>query len=203
MMADEFIEENSTFDSEISLKFKNPITENVFCHQIDGKLYPFEAACRQRQRLKTNGKRVVLTNGCFDLLHPGHVYFLQTAAKFGNSLWVALNGDQSVRKLKGPTRPIFAETIRAYVLGALKCMDGIFIFDGTHTVEEIEAFAPDVYVRATDRIRIDLHSKELEALRRAGTAIEFIDRLPFYSTTNLIALMESSGSHFHPSNATT
>lgn len=150
------------------------------------KLYDFENAVRKRQELRKAGKRVVLTNGCFDLLHPGHLCLLQEAAKMGDSLWVALNSDKSVQSLKGTTRPIMNEEMRAFALGALSCVDGIYIFNGKRVTEEIRAFQPDLYVRAADRTVADLDSDELRALREVGAEIHFVPFLKGFSTTRLI-----------------
>jgi rfaE bifunctional protein nucleotidyltransferase chain/domain len=114
------------------------------------------------------------------------MHLLSQAATFGDSLWVALNSDDSVRQLKGPTRPIYGETLRAFTLGSLRVVDGIFLFDGKNVVEEIKKFSPDVYVRAADRTLQDLDSKELQALRNVGARIEFVNFLPNFSTTRIV-----------------
>src|SRR3954466_11746151 len=93
------------------------------------KLFALSAAVEQRARLRAAGKRVVLTNGVFDLLHTGHLYYLQKARALGDALLIALNGDASVRSLKGPTRPIQTEEQRAYALGALEWVNAIMIFN--------------------------------------------------------------------------
>jgi rfaE bifunctional protein nucleotidyltransferase chain/domain len=129
---------------------------------------------------------VVLTNGCFDLLHPGHLFLLERARSFGDVLVVALNTDRSVRALKGPERPILPEQLRAYALGCLRSVDRIFLFDGTRVTEEIRALAPDAYVRAADRAEGDLDSAELRALREVGAQITFVPFLPGLSTTALV-----------------
>lgn len=150
------------------------------------RFHDFKEAVKQREKCRRNGERVVLTNGCFDLMHPGHVYLLQQAAAFGDRLWIALNSDRSVKSLKGPMRPILSENLRAYELSALRFVDGVFLFDGSQVQSEIRQFRPDVYVRAADRTLADLNSKELCALREVGAAIEFVGFLPDFSTTKLI-----------------
>jgi rfaE bifunctional protein nucleotidyltransferase chain/domain len=142
--------------------------------------------CEERQRWQLGGKRLVLTNGCFDLLHPGHLYLLERAAQMGDVLVVALNSDASVRNLKGPDRPILSEEMRAYTLGCTRFVERIFIFDGTRVTEEIRCLAPDVYVRAADRSPVNLDSKELLALREVGAQIEFVPFLSNFSTTGII-----------------
>jgi rfaE bifunctional protein nucleotidyltransferase chain/domain len=155
------------------------------------RLFPFAEVCTQREAWRREGKRVVLTNGCFDLLHPGHLYLLERAKKRGDFLVVALNADRSVRALKGPERPILPEQLRAYALGSLRAVDRIFLFDGTRIPEEIRALAPDAYVRAADRTVTDLDSAELRALREIGAQIEFVPFLPSLSTTALVRRIRS------------
>ena len=152
---------------------------------------PFAQICDLRKRWLRSGKRVVLTNGCFDLMHPGHIFLLEQAASFGDRLLVALNSDESVRQLKGNERPIIPQNLRAYAISSLRFVHGVFIFDGTRVVDEIRALAPDVYVRAADRRLVDLNSKELCALRDVGTAIEFVPFLDGFSTTAIVARIRS------------
>ncbi|MDR1438360.1 MAG: adenylyltransferase/cytidyltransferase family protein [Puniceicoccales bacterium] len=151
------------------------------------KFYSFHGACKVREELRKAGKRVVLTNGCFDLLHPGHMHMLRRGAKWGDSLWVALNSDSSVRSLKGPLRPIIDEKMRAYALESLQCVSGIFIFDESNVTAQITQFRPDVYVRAADRTLQDLDSRELRALREVGAHIEFLPFLSDFSTTKIVS----------------
>jgi rfaE bifunctional protein nucleotidyltransferase chain/domain len=152
---------------------------------------PFLQLCAMRERWRSCGERVVLTNGCFDLMHPGHIFLLEQAAAFGDRLIVALNSDGSVRRLKGEERPIIAENLRAYAVQSLRSVDGVFIFDGMRVVGEIRALAPDVYVRAADRTVTDLDSKELRALRSVGAAIEFVSLLRGFSTTEIVARVKN------------
>jgi rfaE bifunctional protein nucleotidyltransferase chain/domain len=135
---------------------------------------------------------VVLTNGCFDLLHPGHMFLLEQASRLGDRLLVALNSDGSVRSLKGPSRPILSQDLRAYALASLRAVDGVFIFDGTRVTEEIFALAPNAYVRAADRRVEDLDSRELQALRAVGAEIHFVDFLPHFSTTAIVQRIQGS-----------
>jgi rfaE bifunctional protein nucleotidyltransferase chain/domain len=153
---------------------------------IPEKLLDFTAACEAREQLRASGKSVVLTNGCFDLLHVGHVFSLKNAKKFGDSLWVAMNSDGSVRALKGPKRPIFKERERAYVLSALEVVGGIFIFNGAELADEILKFRPDVYVKSADYCEKTLNPLEREALRCAGAEVKFVPFLGGVSTTSTI-----------------
>lgn len=104
----------------------------------------------ERERLRGQGRKVVFTNGCFDLLHPGHVRYLRQARDLGDALVVALNSDRSVRELKGPNRPILTETERAEVMAALGCVDYVTVFDDPTPRELIATLLPDVLVKGGD-----------------------------------------------------
>src|SRR4051812_16586870 len=103
----------------------------------NSKLFTLAGAIAERDKLSTSGKRLVLTNGVFDLLHTGHLYYLQKARKLGDALFIALNSDESVRELKGPLRPVQNETERAYALAATSFVDGIVIFREKRLTPEI------------------------------------------------------------------
>ena len=102
----------------------------------------------RREQLRQNKQTLIFTNGCFDLLHTGHVYALEKAKKEGDILWVGVNSDVSVRTLKGSTRPIYPQEARLYLLNALQCIDGLILFDGTDCARELELIQPDVYVKS-------------------------------------------------------
>jgi D-beta-D-heptose 7-phosphate kinase / D-beta-D-heptose 1-phosphate adenosyltransferase len=104
----------------------------------------------ERGRLRASGKKLVFTNGCFDLLHAGHVRYLNLARALGDALVIGLNSDQSVRKLKGEGRPIVPEEERAEVLAALGCVDYVFIFDDPTPQRVIDAIVPDILVKGAD-----------------------------------------------------
>jgi rfaE bifunctional protein nucleotidyltransferase chain/domain len=157
------------------------------------KLRSLEFSVTQRQKLRAAGRRVVLTNGVFDLLHTGHLYYLQQARALGDALMVALNGDTSVRALKGPTRPVQTEAERAYALAALACVDGIVIFDTPRLTAEIRALRPDVYCKAGDYTLEKLDASEREALQAVGAEIKFLPFLEGFSTTKLIAKIKAAG----------
>ncbi|MBW7895293.1 MAG: adenylyltransferase/cytidyltransferase family protein [Opitutaceae bacterium] len=144
--------------------------------------------------MREAGRRVVLTNGVFDLLHTGHLYYLQEARRLGDALFIALNADESVRALKGPTRPVQSEEQRAYALGALTCVDAVVVFREPRLTKEIEALRPDVYCKAGDYTLEKLDAGEREALQRVGARIEFMPFLPGFSTTSLIARIKAAGS---------
>lgn len=157
------------------------------------KLFTLEGAVARREALRAAGKRVVLTNGVFDLLHTGHLYYLQQARALGDALFIALNADASVRALKGPTRPIQSEEQRAYALGALACVDAVFIFRTPRLDAEIRALKPDAYTKAGDYTLEKLDAGERTALQAGGADIRFMPFLPGFSTTNLIARIKAAG----------
>ena len=103
-----------------------------------------------RHDLKRQGRKIVFTNGCFDVLHFGHVHYLLQARELGDILVIGLNSDDSVRRLKGPTRPINGEKERAFVLAALACVDYVVVFDEDTPKELIETVRPDVLVKGGD-----------------------------------------------------
>src|SRR5581483_2483705 len=157
------------------------------------KLCPLAGAVVRRDGLRAAGKKVVLTNGVFDLLHTGHLYFLQRARSLGDALFIALNGDASVRALKGPARPVQTEEQRAYALGALACVDAVFVFGTPRLDAELLALRPDVYCKAGDYTLAKLDPGERAALEKTGARIEFLPFLPGFSTTNLIAKIKAAG----------
>jgi len=114
------------------------------------KILSLDQLLTERERLRRAGRRVVFTNGCFDLIHPGHVNYLQEARRLGDALIVALNSDRSVRELKGEKRPILDQKERAEVMAALSCVDYVTIFDEPTPREIIAALLPDVLVKGAD-----------------------------------------------------
>ncbi len=151
------------------------------------KFCTLEDALRRRAVCRMLGKRFVMTNGCFDLLHPGHLYFLNEAAAQGNVLWVLLNAAASITALKGPTRPMQGDVERAYALGSLSCVSGITLFEDTRLTTEILALKPDVYVKAADYTLDKLDKGERAALETVGAEIVFLPFLEGFSTTQLIS----------------
>ena len=157
------------------------------------KLLTLSAAAARRDELRAAGRRVVLTNGIFDLLHTGHLYYLQEARALGDALIVMLNSDASTRALKGPARPVQTEAQRAYALGALACVDAIVIFGTPRLDAEIRALRPDVYCKAGDYTLDKLDPGERAALQAVGARIEFMPFLAGFSTTSLIAKIKAAG----------
>lgn len=131
---------------------------------------------RERERLRQERRRVVFTNGCFDLLHPGHVRYLEEARALGDALIVALNSDRSVRELKGDKRPILAEAERAEVMGALRCVDYVLVFDEPTPQRVIATLLPDVLVKGGDwSIDTIVGREEVEAAGGQVLSLPFVD----------------------------
>ena len=155
------------------------------------KVVPLNELAKRVKELRAGGKKVVATNGCFDLLHLGHVRYLKAAHALGDILVVGLNGDQSVRDLKGPGRPINRERDRAELLAALESVDLIAIFLELRATRFIELAMPDVYVKGGDYKSETLNAEERTALQKIGTQIEIIPFEKGYSTSGLLEKMRS------------
>jgi len=144
-----------------------------------------------RDQMEESGKKLVFTNGCFDLLHAGHVRYLQQARELGDALLVALNGDPSVRALKGPDRPLNPEADRAEVLCALECVDFVTIFPTVRVTDVIREVKPQVYAKGGDYTPESLDREEYQALMEAGSKIEILGLVPGRSTTSIIQKMSA------------
>ncbi|MGF1452567.1 MAG: adenylyltransferase/cytidyltransferase family protein [Opitutales bacterium] len=158
------------------------------------KMLDLASALRERDALRASHERLVLTNGCFDLLHAGHVAFLQSAAKLGDQLWVLLNSDASVRALKGPHRPLQDERARAFCLAALACVRAVIVFPNPRLDAEIRLLQPDIYTKAGDYTLETLDPGERTALKAAGTQIRFLSFIEGFSTTRLVERVCAAGS---------
>jgi formyltetrahydrofolate-dependent phosphoribosylglycinamide formyltransferase len=146
---------------------------------------------RLRDTLDQQGKKLVFTNGCFDLLHAGHVRYLEQARALGDAMVVALNSDQSVRQLKGPDRPFNPEHDRAEVMSALRAVDAVVVFDDERATSLIEAIKPHVYAKGGDYTVESLNREERNALEAAGTQISILPLVPGRSTTKTINKMQA------------
>ena len=144
-----------------------------------------------RDEFAAAGRKLVFTNGCFDLLHVGHVRYLQAARALGDALLVAVNGDASVRALKGPTRPINSESDRAEVLAALACVDFVTVFHTERVTELVRAIRPHVYAKGGDYTIESLDPGERGALEEVGTDIRILALVPGKSTTGIIEKWKS------------
>jgi rfaE bifunctional protein nucleotidyltransferase chain/domain len=143
-----------------------------------------EQAILRFGRGKHNGKRIVFTNGCFDLLHPGHIRTLEAARKLGDALVVGLNSDAGVRQLKGPGRPVLPEQGRAEILAALECVDAVVIFNEPTPREIIAALLPDVLVKGGDWPGDQIVGRE--EVEGAGGRVVSVSVAPGYSTTAIL-----------------
>jgi rfaE bifunctional protein nucleotidyltransferase chain/domain len=145
---------------------------------------------RRLEALREEGRTTVFTNGCFDLLHPGHIRYLTRAAELGDVLVVALNSDDSVRRVKGRDRPVLGELDRAEVLAALECVDFVTVFREKTPLETIEAVRPDILVKGGDWPVDQIVGKDIvEEYGGKVLAIEFEEG---YSTTRIIDRIRSS-----------
>jgi rfaE bifunctional protein nucleotidyltransferase chain/domain len=138
---------------------------------------------------KRNGRKVVFTNGCFDLLHPGHIRTFEAARALGDILIVGLNGDESVRTLKGPTRPVIPEQERAEILASLESVDAVTIFSDLTPQKVIAALLPDILVKGGDWPDDQIVGRtEVES---SGGRVARIDIVPGYSTTEILRKIHS------------
>jgi D-beta-D-heptose 7-phosphate kinase/D-beta-D-heptose 1-phosphate adenosyltransferase len=135
-------------------------------------------------RQKRNGKRVVFTNGCVDLLHPGHIHSLEAARALGDVLIIGLNSDESVRTLKGPGRPVIPAEERAEILASLECVDAVLIFDELTPQKVIAALLPDVLVKGGDWPGDQIVGRD--EVESAGGEVVRIEVVPGYSTTEIL-----------------
>lgn len=150
------------------------------------KIISLEELSPRAKELRTRGKKIVATNGCFDLLHVGHVRYLEAARARGDCLIVGVNGDQSVRDLKGAGRPVNKENDRAEVVAALECVDLVVIFADLRATRFLEFASPDVYVKGGDYKTETLNAEERAALEKIGAKIEIVPLESGYSTSNLL-----------------
>ncbi len=147
-----------------------------------GRFFTREALIAQRQTWKSEAKRVVFTNGCYDILHPGHIRLLERARSLGDVLILALNTDSSVQRLKGPARPFFDERTRAELAAHLEAVDAVTLFDEDTPRELIAALLPDVLVKGADWAHFIAGREEVEA---AGGEVLALPLEPGYSTTDI------------------
>jgi rfaE bifunctional protein nucleotidyltransferase chain/domain len=135
-------------------------------------------------REKRNGKQLVFTNGCFDLLHPGHIHSLETARALGDVLIVGINSDRSVRMLKGQGRPVIPEQERAEILASMECVDAVVIFDALTPQRVVALLLPDVLVKGGDWPENEIVGRE--EVQAAGGKVVLVDVVPGYSTTEIL-----------------
>ena len=139
-----------------------------------------------RENIRKSGKKLVVTNGCFDILHLGHVTYLENARNRGDALLIGLNGDDAARQLKGPGRPVNSETDRAAVLAALESVTAVCIVPETTMTKFLSAAKPDIYVKGGDYTLDTLNQEERRAVESAGGKIVIVPLVPGKSTTALL-----------------
>ena len=159
---------------------------------MNKNILTLEELAEESGRLRSAGKRVVATNGCFDVLHVGHVRYLAAARKLGDVLVVGLNGDHSVGQLKGEGRPVNPEQDRAEVLAALESVDFVTIFPEKRATNFLLAVQPGVYAKGGDYTADTLDSGERAVLEKFGTRIEIIPFEKGYSTSQLLTRIGKS-----------
>ena len=153
---------------------------------MNPKIVKLEELSDRCEKLRSAGKKIVATNGCFDLLHVGHVRYLQAARALGDLLVVGLNGDRSVHELKGAGRPLTTQSDRAEILAALACVDLVTIFPDLRAAKFLAAVRPAVYVKGGDYTPGTLDEEELAILKKIEAAIRLIPFETGYSTSGLI-----------------
>jgi D-glycero-beta-D-manno-heptose 1-phosphate adenylyltransferase len=147
------------------------------------RVYTRKELISQRERWRREGKIVVFTNGCYDILHPGHIALLEQARSLGDALILALNSDAGVRLSKGPGRPLIPEAARAALAAALEAVDAVTLFDEETPRELVAALLPDILVKGADWSHFIAGREEVEA---SGGKVVAIPLEPGYSTTNIV-----------------
>lgn len=155
------------------------------------KVLSLVEAQRWRNRCRDLRQRVVVTNGCFDLLHRGHVEYLVAARREGDALLVAINSDRSVAELKGDHRPLVREQDRVVIVAALEAVDAVVLFPEKRVTNVLRQISPDVYVKGGDYTLATLDPEEYSCLQECGCTIRFIPFVNGYSTTSFIAKVRS------------
>ncbi len=162
---------------------------NQSVSEQSSRCYSREALASARAEWKRQGKVVVFTNGCYDILHPGHIRLLERARSLGDVLILALNTDASVRRLKGPSRPLISERDRVELALALEAVDAVTLFDEETPREVIAAVLPDILVKGADWAHWIAGREEVEA---AGGKVLALPLEPGYSTTGIVETILSS-----------
>ena len=157
------------------------------------KILSGEQARALGDEMRENGRKLVFTNGCFDLLHVGHVRYLDTARALGDALLVAINGDESVRALKGEGRPLNRAEDRAELVAALESVDHVVIFPEIRATQLLEKVRPAIYVKGGDYTKDTLDPEERAVLEQIGTEIRILPFEAGHSTSGLLEKIKQSG----------
>jgi rfaE bifunctional protein nucleotidyltransferase chain/domain len=174
--------------AERTLRFL-PLTPQNHTMNCKDKILSPNALSDWRNQLRKAGRRLVVTNGCFDLLHAGHVTYLEAARNQGDALLVGVNSDDAVRGLKGPGRPVNSEADRALVLAALQSVDGVFVFREKDAVEFLKRVQPDIYAKGGDYTVDTINQDERRLIEASGGKVVLIGHVPGKSTTGLLQKM--------------
>jgi rfaE bifunctional protein nucleotidyltransferase chain/domain len=171
---------------------RNGAPDAIFMGMHEGRVVNTEELSRLRDELDRQGRRLVVTNGCFDLLHAGHVRYLQQARALGDALAVGLNSDSSVRELKGSGRPVNSQDDRAEVLAALGCVDFVSIFEGKRATGFLRTVRPHVYAKGGDYTPDSLDPEERAALAQGGAEVRILPLVPGRSTSAVLERIGTS-----------
>jgi len=157
------------------------------------KIRSLEEMKLECKQVKSSGKKIVFTNGCFDILHPGHARYLYAAKELGDYLLVAINSDDSVRAIKGPKRPVVPQEARAEMLAALNCVDGVLIFEEDNPIRIIKILLPDILVKGGDWAEDEIIGADV--VKAAGGEVKRIPFVSGFSTTDLIEKILNAHGH--------
>lgn len=156
---------------------------------MDSKIQNGDSVRPLLEKIKSEKKTIVFTNGCFDILHPGHVYYLNHAKNMGDCLVVGLNTDASVKRIKGPKRPLVCEKDRARVLASLESVDYVVFFDDDTPQKLIEIVKPDILVKGGDYRKDEIVGADI--VKAYGGKVATIDFLDGFSTTEMISRIKA------------
>jgi rfaE bifunctional protein nucleotidyltransferase chain/domain len=159
--------------------------------ELEAKVFDTARLKSWRESLLSNRKKLVVTNGCFDLLHLGHVAYLHEARKLGDALLIGLNSDEAVRKLKGTGRPINNQNDRALVLAGLASVSAVYVFEGTSATSFLSSVCPEIYVKGGDYTVDQLPADERRVVQEGGGLIHVLKLIPGRSTTSLVERISS------------
>jgi D-beta-D-heptose 7-phosphate kinase/D-beta-D-heptose 1-phosphate adenosyltransferase len=159
---------------------------------MNNKIVTADEARTIGEKMREAGSKLVFTNGCFDLLHVGHVRYLAAARSLGDALLVAINGDESVRALKGDGRPLNREADRAEVIAMLATVDYVVVFPEVRATALLEKIRPAIYVKGGDYTAESLHAEERSVLERMGTEIRLVPFEAGYSTSRLLDKLKNA-----------
>ena len=150
------------------------------------KIIPWAKLPASRAEIRAKGRRLVVTNGCFDILHLGHITYLEAARQQGDLLLVGINSDSSVRELKGAGRPVNSDSDRASVIAALACVDAVCIFNERSALQFLTAAQPDIWVKGGDYTLDSINQDERRAVEKTGGKVVILPLVPGKSTTTLL-----------------